>query len=227
MLQKPEAMIFDMDGTLFQTETLLLPAYHASFDKLKGEGTYTGETPDEQIILGCLGMLLPQIWQRVLPDASDEVRKRADEVFIHYEMEYLEQGFGELYPGVKETLELLKSQGIRLFVASNGLEEYVKGVARKKGIDGLFEGLFSAGEYQTASKVNLVRLLLKKHGLETAWMVGDRSSDVEAGLGNGLTVIGCDYAGFGEDDELKGAHVRIRSFGELPQLYGGLASPEA
>lgn len=26
VLKKPEAMVFDMDGTLFQTETLLLPA---------------------------------------------------------------------------------------------------------------------------------------------------------------------------------------------------------
>ncbi|UUZ93287.1 hypothetical protein LJK87_00265 [Paenibacillus sp. P25] len=27
-------------------------------------------------------------------------------------------------------------------------------------------------------------------------MVGDRSSDVEAGRANGLFVVGCDYAGF-------------------------------
>ncbi|MNP85892.1 hypothetical protein D3C76_1858310 [compost metagenome] len=50
-------------------------------------------------------------------------------------------------------------------------------------------------------------------------MVGDRSSDVEAGLKNGLTVIGCDYAGFGDGEELNGSHVRIRSFLELPGLY--------
>ncbi|UUZ80601.1 hypothetical protein LJK88_38035 [Paenibacillus sp. P26] len=37
----PEAMIFDLDGTLFQTETPL-PAYHATFDRLRAEGLYEG-----------------------------------------------------------------------------------------------------------------------------------------------------------------------------------------
>lgn len=219
MLQKPEALIFDMDGTLFQTEKLLLPAYHATFDQLREEGVYNGETPDEKIMLGSLGMLLDQIWERVLPDSSMEVRGRADEIFMHYELEYLEKGYGELYPGVAETLQKLAGDGFRLFVASNGLEHYVKGVARVKGIDSLFDGLFSAGEHQTLSKVDLVRILLEKHNVATAWMVGDRSSDVEAGLKNGLTVIGCDYAGFGDEGELNGAHVRIRQFAELSGLY--------
>ena len=31
-VKKPEAMIFDVDGTLFQTEALLIPVYHEVFD---------------------------------------------------------------------------------------------------------------------------------------------------------------------------------------------------
>lgn len=219
MFAKPEAMIFDMDGTLFQTETLLIPAYHATFDEMRREGTFTDKTPDEEIMIGCLGMLLPEIWRRVLPDADERVRQRADELFVKYALEYLEKGYGEFYPEVADTLARLKASGIRLFVASNGLKEYVRGVARVKGIAPLFEELYSAGEHQTASKVDLVRLLLERHNLRHAWMVGDRSSDVEAGLKNGLTVIGCEYAGFGDGSELNGSHVRIRSFAELPELY--------
>lgn len=45
VLRKPEAMIFDMDGTLFQTETLLLPAYHQLFDTLRAEGHYEERLP--------------------------------------------------------------------------------------------------------------------------------------------------------------------------------------
>lgn len=219
MFAKPEAMIFDMDGTLFQTETLLIPAYHATFDEMRREGTFTDKTPDEEIMIGCLGMLLPEIWRRVLPDADERVRQRADELFVKYALEYLEKGYGEFYPEVADTLARLKASGIRLFVASNGLKEYVRGVARVKGIAPLFEELYSAGEHQTASKVDLVRLLLERHNLRHAWMVGDRSSDVEAGLKNGLTVIGCEYAGFGDGSELNGSHVRIRRFAELPELY--------
>ena len=56
-LTKPEAMIFDMDGTLFKTETLLVPVFHQVFDRLREERLYEGETPPEELILSCLGML--------------------------------------------------------------------------------------------------------------------------------------------------------------------------
>ncbi|PYI57099.1 HAD family hydrolase [Paenibacillus flagellatus] len=214
----PEAMLFDLDGTLFQTETLLLPAYEAAFDELKREGTYTKGTPPKELILSSLGMLLEHIWARVLPDADEQVRRRADELLLHYQMEGLKRGDGRLYPGVEETLRALHAKGVKLFVASNGLEIYVKEVIRLKGLEPLFTGLYSAGEYRTRSKVDLVKLLVERHGLTSAWMVGDRSSDVEAGKGNGLPVVGCRYAQFGEESELEGADMIITEFGQLLEL---------
>lgn len=218
-LVKPEAMIFDMDGTLFKTETLLIPVYHRLFDTLRAEKLYTGETPPEELMLGSLGMLLEDIWKKVIPDADEKVHHRANELLLELEMIGLKEYVTELYPDVAKTLEQLKEQGVRLFVASNGLEHYVKGVSDTHKIMPLFEGLYSAGEHQTKSKVDLVRLL-DEHGVQSAWMVGDRSSDVEAGKENGLTVIGCAYAGFGQDAELAGADVLISSFDELLELYG-------
>lgn len=219
-LQKPEAMIFDLDGTLFQTETLLLPAYHATFEQMRSEGIYTGETPPESSILGSLGMLLEHIWQRVMPDVEVSVHRRADELLLDYQMKGLENGEGTLYEGVTDTLAALHAQGIRLFIASNGLEGYVKGVMNFKGLTPIFEGLYSAGEFQTRSKVDLVKQLLDTYGVKSAWMVGDRSSDVEAGKENGLTVIGCDYAGFRNKGELAGADVRIIKFSGILELFG-------
>ncbi|MEK3734075.1 HAD hydrolase-like protein [Paenibacillus sp. FSL M8-0334] len=218
-LVKPEAMIFDMDGTLFQTETLLLPAHNKLFDILREEGHYEGETPDEELVLSCLGMLLPDIWKKVIPDGTPEAHARANELLLQLELEGLENEEAVLYPKVKETLEELHRRGVRLFVASNGLEQYVKGIAEARGIMPLFEGVYSAGEHGTATKVDLVRLLLDTHGVKTAWMVGDRSSDVEAGKGNGQTVIGCRYAGFGGTEELKGSDVIIDAFEQLLTLY--------
>lgn len=218
-LNKPEAMIFDMDGTLFKTETLLLPVFHQLFDQLREEKLYTGETPSEELMLSCLGMLLEDIWKKVIPNHGEAVHRRADELLLELELDGLKRLDTELYPRVAETLEQLKQRGIRLFVASNGLEHYVKGVAAEHSILPLFEGLYSAGEYKTATKVDLVKLLMDDHQVSSAWMVGDRSSDVEAGKKNGQTVIGCAYAGFGQGQELAGADVLIRSFDELVTLY--------
>lgn len=218
-LQTPEAMIFDLDGTLFQTETHIIPAYHAAFDQLRAEGLYFGETPPDERILSSLGMLLDKIWENVLPGSSLELHKRADELLLHHQMKTLREGVGELYPHVQSTLQELYQRGVRLFVASNGLEQYVKEVIRHKGLADYFEGLYSAGEYQTKTKVDLVRILLDKHNVQSAWMVGDRSSDVEAGKNNGLQVIGCSYAGFGKDQELDGSDHIISSIDELLALY--------
>jgi len=150
-----------------------------------------------------------------MPEASLEAHRRADYWLLHFQLEGLHRGEGELYEGVAETLDKLHRRGIRLFVASNGLEHYVKGVVHHKGLDSLFEGIYSAGEYGTASKVDLVRICLERHRIERAWMVGDRSSDVEAGKRNGLTVIGCSYAQFGKAGELDGADRVITRFDEL------------
>lgn len=214
----PEAMLFDLDGTLFKTETLLETVHRRVFETLREEGLYTAEEPPVERLLGSLGMLLEHIWQRVMPDGSPEAHARANELLLRYELEELEAGRGELYPDVPETLRKLREKGIRLFVASNGLEDYVKEVPRLRGIADLFEAFYSAGEYGTATKVELVRILLGKHGIRSAWMVGDRSSDVEAGKGNGLFVVGCDYAGFRREGELDGADAVIGRFAELAEL---------
>ncbi len=213
--EKPEAILFDMDGTLFKTETLLVPVHERLFDRLRREGLYEGDTPSVEIMLGSLGMLLAHIWERVMPDVGADVHKRADDLLLELEIEGLRGGEGELYAGVRETLAALHAMGIRLFVASNGLPEYVKEIVEVKGLAPYMEESYTAGEYRTETKADLVRLLLDKHNIRHAWMVGDRSSDVEAGHANGLKVVGCSYAGFGQDNELANADRHITSLDEL------------
>jgi len=214
----PEAVIFDLDGTLFRSETLLEPVYRRIFVTLREEGLYLKPEPPLERFYSSLGMLVDDIWRRVLPDGTPEARKRANDLLMQYGEEDLKAGKGDLFEGVPETLRELRRRGIRLFVASNGMEAYVREVVVNKGIGDLFEGLYSAGQYGTASKADLVRLLMDRHGVRDAWMVGDRASDVEAGRRNGLTVVGCAYAGFGREEELAGSDAVIRRFPELLDL---------
>lgn len=217
---RPSAVIFDMDGTLFETDKLLIPVHGRVFRTLREEGLYMEDTPPVDRLLRCLGMLLDDIWREIMPGSSEAARRRADELLLQYELEGLAAGEGALYPHVEETLRQLKAEGTKLFVASNGLELYVKGVAEHKGIASFFDGIYSAGEYETASKVDLVAKLLSDHhlpGSQSVWMVGDRSSDIEAGRGNGLKTVGCAYARYGRASELADADVTISDFRELLQ----------
>jgi phosphoglycolate phosphatase len=63
-----------------------------------------------------------------------------------------------------------------------------------------------------------VRMLLVEYELQSAWMVGDRSSDVEAGKENQLFVVGCSYADFGNSKELDEADIVIGTFADLLKL---------
>jgi phosphoglycolate phosphatase len=213
---RPQALIFDLDGTLFKAEILTVPAFQMTFEQLREEGLYAGDIPPAERFLENVGALLSEIWARVLPNHSHETRERANVLLLEYQMKLLRDGVGELYEGVEETLKNLHDQGYKLFVASNGVEDYVKVVVQNMGLSPLFTAIYSAGEFQTQSKVELVRRLVETYRIESAWMCGDRLSDVEAGVQNGLYVVGCNYGDFHAERELQNADVVITSFTNLP-----------
>ncbi|TCP52324.1 HAD superfamily hydrolase (TIGR01549 family) [Tumebacillus sp. BK434] len=211
---RAQVMIFDVDGTLYQTEKVAVPAFRSAFDQLIEKGIYQGDIPSQEHIISCFGMTIPELWETLLPNASMDVRDQANELVAQAEIRLMEQGKGELYPGVKETLQQLHSQGVKLYTASNGEKRYVETVAETTGIAPLFTKLFTAGEYKTEKKEQLVRLVLEHAGTDQAVMVGDRRSDITAGKVNHLFTVGCDF-GFAGQNELVEADRIINNFPDL------------
>ncbi|KEO81695.1 HAD family hydrolase [Tumebacillus flagellatus] len=205
-----DAIIFDVDGTLFQTEKVALPAYRQTFEQLRRP------LPSDEAILNTFGMTIPEVWETLLPDASMDERDKANELLAKAEIELMQTGTGNLYPGVKNTLQTLRERGVKLFTASNGELRYVETVIETQGLAPLFDKLYCAGAYKTEKKEELVHLILQEQHLnekKTA-MVGDRKSDITAGKKNFLLTIGCDF-GFGNAHELDGADLLITSFDQL------------
>ncbi|MHB1126697.1 MAG: HAD family hydrolase [Bacillota bacterium] len=209
--------MFDLDGTLVQTEKVAVPAFVYVFDKLRRQGLYNGSTPDDQEMTSVIGMTNDKIWLRLLPGSSPEIRQLADSYLEEGELHYLDLGYGSLYPDVEETLRHLSGQ-YTLYVASNGGPVYVNAALRACGIAHLFEKVYTAREYQTSRKVDLVHLLLSRERMTKAAMVGDRHSDIEAGKENGLFTVGCRF-GFADSDELDGADTVIDQFALLKGMF--------
>lgn len=218
-----QAVIFDVDGTLYQTERVAVPAFRRTFEDLRNEGLYDGETPSEDRILSCFGMTIPELWETLLPDADMNVRDRANEMLAHHEIALMKEGEGRLYKGVREVLTSLHNRNIPLFVCSNGEKRYVDTVLKTTGICSLFTQCYAAGAYKTEKKSDLLAILLRDHDLINAQavMVGDRKSDITAGIDNRIPTVGCDF-GFAGENELAQATVKIKSFDELPDILDQL-----
>lgn len=214
MLNEFDSIIFDLDGTLFQTDKLVVPAFDATIKQLRNEGFSSVDLPKKEDILSVVGLTTEKIWNILLPNLPEDFHEKANKILLENELSSINDGYGALYPGVIETLIELKNRGYRLFIASNGLKEYVYGVTNAFRINHLFEAMYSAGEFNTNIKTDLVKKLILDYKINKAAMVGDRSSDVEAGIGNNLYVIGCDF-GFSSKNELENANTLINEFTQL------------
>jgi phosphoglycolate phosphatase-like HAD superfamily hydrolase len=214
MTKRP--IVFDLDGTLFQAHLMAVPACIDTFTRLNEAGVIQ-IMPTEEQFKSLFGLTEREIWELLLPRASPEVRQLTSQWMGEEEHKYMKQGLGELFPGALETLEQLSRLGHDLFIASNGTEGYVKSVCKTFGLSPFLTGIYSAGQYRTETKVQLLAHAIREHNLGPGMMVGDRSSDVDAGRGNGFVAVGCTY-GYGKGEELTHAHHLIDDIRQVLDL---------
>ncbi|MCY1690904.1 hypothetical protein OVA29_09690 [Exiguobacterium sp. SL14] len=69
--------IFDMDGTLFQTNAVLAHALEDVFHELRQTGRWDGETP-LALYQQIMGVSLPEVWATLLPNFSLAEQHTAD-----------------------------------------------------------------------------------------------------------------------------------------------------
>ncbi|MCY0870024.1 MAG: HAD family hydrolase, partial [Firmicutes bacterium] len=171
--------IFDMDGTLFQTEAVAVPSFRRALAQLARRGVEIPAGLSDRDITGALGHTHELIWKHLLGHLlPEDLRQEIDRELMEDELASIRRGDGRLYPGVTVVLEQLFDAGARLFVASNGQQRYVEGIVDHFGIRRLFTGLYSAAGAEVANKSALVRMICRKYPDTSGVMVGDRASDV-------------------------------------------------
>jgi len=102
-----KSIIFDMDGTLFQTNKVLEISLLETFNYLESINEWDGEMPIEKY-REIMGAPLPKVWEVLLPDHSEEVRKFTDSFFLKVLIENIKNGKGALYPHVEDILSYLR-----------------------------------------------------------------------------------------------------------------------
>lgn len=207
------ALIFDMDGTLFQTNKILEISLEDTFDNLRSQNRCNNETPLKKY-QEIMGVPLPVVWETLLPDATNEWRESANAFFHERLIANINAGKGALYPNTKELFRYLKSNGHSLFIASNGQTEYLKAIVSYYGLDQWVTETFSIQQIHTQNKTDLVTEIIQLHGITNGMVIGDRLSDIQAAKQNNLHSIGCRFD-FSQENELAQADFVIDDLTEI------------
>jgi phosphoglycolate phosphatase-like HAD superfamily hydrolase len=147
----PGAVIFDMDGTLFQTNKILELSLEETFANLRSLHEWSSETPTQKY-REIMGVPLPVVWETLLPDHSNVIRQSANEFFQEKLIANINNGSGALYPHVYEVFGYLKQAGFSIFIASNGQIEYLNAIVSYYKLDNWVTETFSIQQIQTQNK---------------------------------------------------------------------------
>ncbi|WP_085507190.1 HAD family hydrolase [Thalassobacillus devorans] len=211
-----QSLIFDMDGTLFQTDKILELSLDDAFSRLQSLNKWDEETPIDKY-RKIMGVPLPKVWEALLPNHSLEEREQTDAYFLERLMENIRSGKGALYPNVKEVFSYLKENECSIYIASNGLTEYLKAIVSYYHLDEWVTETFSIQQIKSLNKSDLVQNIIKKYNITNGAVVGDRLSDINAAKDNGLVSIGCNFD-FAREDELSQADIVIDDLTELQTI---------
>jgi len=202
-----QLLIFDLDGTLFRTETVDFFA----FNEALAVNGYPGRTEDD--IMSFVGLPLDGICKAMLNTDDPGLLAKFRQDVINYET-YAIPKMGKFYDGALKMLTSLKSKGYTMCICSNGNKEYVMDIAKVFGLDDIFDEIWY--EKSGISKSQAVKLLKQKYNAQSIIMVGDRMVDFQAAADNDGISIGVSY-GYGKDEVLKADHVAA-SICEIEEL---------
>ncbi|MEH7096935.1 HAD hydrolase-like protein [Neobacillus vireti] len=211
-----QSLIFDMDGTLFQTDKILELSLDDTFYHLRSLNLWASNTPIDQY-RKIMGVPLPQVWEALLPNHSNEIRKQTDAYFLERLIENISSGKGALYPNVMEIFSFLKENNYKIFIASNGLVEYLQAIVSYYHLDSWVTETFSIQQIPSLDKGELVKKIIKKYDITNAAVVGDRLSDINAAKDNGLMAFGCKFD-FPQENELTQANFVMDDLIELKTI---------
>ena len=206
---KAEAIIFDIDGTLWDSRALVAEGYNI---QLRAEGLeHLCVTAED--LKPLFGKVMTEIADALL--GSVEVPRRYEilERCMETENKHLaESPCDYAYPAIRETMEILKKK-YRLFIVSNSQQGYPEVCMEKIGISDLIEGHLCFGDTGT-SKGKTIRTLMARHGVSSAVYIGDTQGDYEATVEAGIPFIWATF-GFGIPERYD---AKVDSFAQLAEL---------
>lgn len=191
-MKKDLAVIFDLDGTLLNTDLLIRKSFDHVFEKYKPEYQLSHEEH-----LSFLGPTLKDTFERYFPSSMSEELIEYYREFNHaHHKDYV-----TIYPKVKDTLNYLKSQNFPLGVVTTKFSE-----AAYIGLDlfdlrGYFDIVLGMDHVQNVKPdPEGILKAMNEMSCKKAVYIGDNITDILAGKNAGVYTIGVKWTPKGTQD---------------------------
>ncbi|HUQ74206.1 MAG TPA: HAD family hydrolase [Burkholderiales bacterium] len=212
-MTQTKAVVFDVDGTLVDTNDLHVAAWCDTFRHYGRE-----VAPDAvRAQMGKGGdQLMPEFWSEdELARIGEEMQQMRVDIFMR---DYLPRA--KPFPGVREFMEELRANGVRVVLASSAKKAELDHHVKLLGISPLIDGATSAEDAEHSKPCpDIFQAALERlPGVtpEEAIVVGDSPYDVIAAARAGMRTIGVEAGGFSRDCLLEAGAVAVyRDVAEL------------
>lgn len=204
-----ESLIFDIDGTLWDTRAIVAKGYNVELGRMGRPDLFL----TAEYLTSLFGKTSQEIADVIFAGYPREERLPLILRCMETERLVMEADPCEVgYPGVRETLLQLKKR-YRLFLVSNSEKGYPELLIEKLGLEDIFEAHMCHGD-TGLPKGDTIRILMERCGITDAVYIGDTQTDCEGAKKAGIPFIFCRY-GFGNPERWDAA---IDAITDLPEV---------
>lgn len=218
MNNKEHLLIFDLDGTLWDSSAEVAESWNIVLRR-NIEGWKDLTSADIQSVMGTT---MAEIAQTYLPDLPVDKRIRLFDECQTFEIGYIKEHGGKLFPNVRETLTELVNAGYKMAIVSNCQTGYIDAFLTSMDMKEFFCDYEEWGT-QRRIKAENISLVMDRNGFEKAIYIGDIDRDQLAAEDAGIPFICADY-GFGK---IENAQYAVSTFAELPAAIAKIEAAEA
>ncbi|BDI22581.1 HAD family hydrolase [Herbiconiux sp. L3-i23] len=209
---KLQAVLFDIDGTLVDSNYLHVDAWMRAFAAVE-------RYPDAAFVHEAIGLDSAKLLERLLGEEGEtEVADRAKE--LHGE--YYEASAERLrrFDGVRELFAAVRDRGFKVVLASSAPQEELDILLKVLEADDLIDAATTSSDVETAKpEPDVIGVALEKAGVEPdeAIMVGDTRWDIEAARRAGVDTIAVLTGGRGKTELVEAGAVAVHT--DVAELF--------
>ena len=187
---KTDGIIFDMDGTIWDTLSAVCLAWNEVFAKEKVDKIITTDELSQY-----MGLPMTEIALRMFPGKKYQEIEEVYEKCMTYENEYIASHGAVLYDGLIEMLERA-GKIAPLFIVSNCQSGYIESFFKAYNTAGYFKDYECFGNTRKY-KTDNIKSIVARNNLKNPVYVGDTQGDCDSSREAGVPFIYAQY-GFGK-----------------------------